>query len=231
MTSCREIRQALGVYVLGAIDPAERAQVDEHLATCPDCREELASLAGLPAMLRKVPVVEAERLAAPDAERDAAEAPSEAILKSLVAHTANVRRIHRWRNLAVAAAVVVLALGGGVAVGHALQSSPPSSSAAATKDWKTVTTTDAAGTALTVKYRQVQWGTTMLVHVAGLQPGSVCQFMVTDSTGQALPAGGWVVKSWKGSAWFPATTWFNDSQLRGFELAVNGKVVASVHGI
>ena len=56
MSSCREIRQALGVYVLGAIDPAERAQVDEHLATCPDCREELASLAGLPAMLRKVQI-------------------------------------------------------------------------------------------------------------------------------------------------------------------------------
>ena len=43
--SCREIRNSLGVYVLGAIDPAERAQVDEHLPTCADCREELASLA------------------------------------------------------------------------------------------------------------------------------------------------------------------------------------------
>ena len=41
MAGCREIKQALGVYVLGAIDPAERAQVDEHLATCLECREEL----------------------------------------------------------------------------------------------------------------------------------------------------------------------------------------------
>ena len=98
MSSCREIRQALGVYVLGAIDPAERAQVDEHLATCSECRDELASLAGLPAMLRKVPVVEAERLAAPDAELDPSVVPSEDMLKSLVAHTANVRRVHRWRS-------------------------------------------------------------------------------------------------------------------------------------
>ena len=66
MAGCREIRQALGVYVLGAIDPAERNRVDEHLATCHECREELASLAGLPALLRKVPIVEAERLAAPE---------------------------------------------------------------------------------------------------------------------------------------------------------------------
>ena len=51
MAGCREIKQALGVYVLGAIDPAERAQVDEHLASCADCREELASLAGSPARL------------------------------------------------------------------------------------------------------------------------------------------------------------------------------------
>ena len=60
MAGCREIKQALGVYVLGAIDPAERAQVDEHLSSCQECREELASLAGLPAMLRKVPIVEAD---------------------------------------------------------------------------------------------------------------------------------------------------------------------------
>ena len=52
--------------MLGAIDPAERTQVDEHLATCPDCREELASLAGLPALLRRVPTAEAERLAVAD---------------------------------------------------------------------------------------------------------------------------------------------------------------------
>jgi len=29
---CRDIRHALGVYVLGAIDPAERAMVDSHLS-------------------------------------------------------------------------------------------------------------------------------------------------------------------------------------------------------
>ena len=76
MAECRQIRQALGVYVLGAIDPAERAQVDEHLATCPECREELASLAGLPAMLRKVPVVEAERLAAAEEDPELTGMPS-----------------------------------------------------------------------------------------------------------------------------------------------------------
>ncbi len=50
---------SLGVYVLGAIDPAERALVDAHLATCRDCRDELAGLAGLPALLARVSTEEA----------------------------------------------------------------------------------------------------------------------------------------------------------------------------
>ena len=47
---CTDARPSLGVYVLGAIDPAERALVDAHLVTCRDCRDELAGLAGLPAL-------------------------------------------------------------------------------------------------------------------------------------------------------------------------------------
>ena len=43
---CAEARPSLGVYVLGAIDPAERGLVDAHLVTCRDCRDELAGLAG-----------------------------------------------------------------------------------------------------------------------------------------------------------------------------------------
>lgn len=54
-SQCEQIRPELGVYVLGAIAPADRAIVDRHLASCPRCREEITGLAGLPALLRKVP--------------------------------------------------------------------------------------------------------------------------------------------------------------------------------
>jgi anti-sigma factor RsiW len=60
---CPEARISLGVYVLGAIDPAERAQVEGHLATCRDCRDELAGLAALPALLARVTAEEAMALA------------------------------------------------------------------------------------------------------------------------------------------------------------------------
>ena len=55
-SQCAQIRPELGVYVLGTIAPADRAMVDRHLASCPRCREEVAGLAGLPALLRKVPI-------------------------------------------------------------------------------------------------------------------------------------------------------------------------------
>jgi anti-sigma factor RsiW len=223
MTSCREIRQALGVYVLGAIEPAERAQVDEHLATCPECREELASLAGLPAMLRKVPMVEAERLAAPGAESDEAELPSEEMLESLVARTSNVRRIHRWRGVAAAAAAVIVAFGGGAAIATALQPSVPSAVAA---HWRTASGS-AAGIHLTVMYRQVESGSLVRANVTGAPMGAVCVLQVVDSHGNAMPLGSWQFGKGSGSVWYPASTWLGEANLRTFELAIGGKVVAS----
>jgi Putative zinc-finger len=60
---CSEARVALGVYVLGAIDPAERVLLEAHLATCEACQAELAELADLPALLALVPAEEAIALA------------------------------------------------------------------------------------------------------------------------------------------------------------------------
>ena len=227
MAGCREIKQALGVYVLGAIDPAERAQVDEHLATCADCREELASLAGLPAMLRKVPVVEAERLAAAEQEPGLAGVPSPEMLPSLVARTANVRRIRRWRGLAAAAAVALVAVAGGAAVTNALEqpgASPPGHGSFTA--WQlTSGTGPAQGAHLTVKYRHQPWGTQMEVNVTGLRPGSVCELRVTDKAGRTSVVGSWVL--WQGSDWYPASTALGEGDLSMFQVTIHGHVVAS----
>ncbi len=223
LSSCREIRQALGVYVLGAIDPAERAQVDAHLATCPDCREELASLAGLPALLRKVPAVEAERLASPDAEPDLSVVPSEEMLKSLVARTTNVRRIHRWRGALAAAAAVIVALGGGAAIATAVQSG--GSQQVNNGHWRTALGGGAAGIQLTVRYRQVASGTLLETNVTGAPPGATCQFQVVDGHGKVMPLGSWIY--WKGSTWYPASSSLSDAELHTFQLTIGGTVVAS----
>jgi Putative zinc-finger len=226
MAGCRQIKQALGVYVLGAIDPAERAQVDEHLATCPECREELASLAGLPAMLRKVPVVEAERLAAAEEDPEHTGMPSPELLTSLLGRTANVRRIRRWRGLAAAAAVALVAVAGGAAVTNALEpgGSQPTTPASVTA-WHQTSGTGPSGAHLTVRYRHKTWGTEMEVNVTGLRPGSVCQFQVTNKAGGQSVVGSWVL--WQGNAWYPASTWLGEGNLSAFQVTIHGHVVAS----
>ena len=40
----RELRERLGAYVLEALDDDERAEVEAHLAGCPECRAEADDL-------------------------------------------------------------------------------------------------------------------------------------------------------------------------------------------
>ncbi|MBO0818335.1 MAG: zf-HC2 domain-containing protein, partial [Actinobacteria bacterium] len=52
--SC-QMMMSLGVYLLGAADPGERARVEAHLPGCPVCQAELTRLAPLPGLLADVP--------------------------------------------------------------------------------------------------------------------------------------------------------------------------------
>jgi len=46
-----EIEEMLGVYALDALDPQERQEIDDHLASCPRCRAELAAHREVAALL------------------------------------------------------------------------------------------------------------------------------------------------------------------------------------
>jgi hypothetical protein len=63
VTSHDELRLSLGAYAIGSLEPEEREALERHLEGCARCREELAELASLPAMLelaRDMPAVAAE---------------------------------------------------------------------------------------------------------------------------------------------------------------------------
>ena len=62
--TCAQMRPELGVYVLGAISPADRLRVGRHLETCKRCRAEVAGLADLPGLLARLPPGTIARLAA-----------------------------------------------------------------------------------------------------------------------------------------------------------------------
>ncbi|GAC1326707.1 MAG: zf-HC2 domain-containing protein [Mycobacteriales bacterium] len=98
---------ALGAYLLGSLDPRDRAEVDAHLPQCPSCREELGRLAALPGLLG--------RLSAAEARAGSAE-PSPNLLPRLLAGASAQRRSDRrrlgvWRAMAVAAGVAAVAAG------------------------------------------------------------------------------------------------------------------------
>jgi predicted lipoprotein with Yx(FWY)xxD motif len=107
--ACAGVRSQLGVYLTGAIAPADRAVLVRHLAACEDCRAELAGLAALPALLRRPSSRAAAEQTAPDgaAEAAARPEPGEALLSRTLRRTA--RRRNRRRRWLLAAAVLVLA--------------------------------------------------------------------------------------------------------------------------
>lgn len=49
---CHRCRSRLGAYLDGELSPGEHTAVEDHLVTCPACRERLGLLRGLAEMLR-----------------------------------------------------------------------------------------------------------------------------------------------------------------------------------
>jgi hypothetical protein len=238
---CRDIRHALGVYVLGAIDPAERSVVDAHLGTCPECREELAGLAGLPALLRRIPVGEAQQLAdhdldelpgvmLPGAMLPGPGVPTAEMLHSLLGRTTQARQARRWRGLAAAAAVVLVAGVGGAAgwslVHHAADSD---SSPAVPANSAAVSATDpVTHVAATIRYAAKDWGTALDTKVKNVPAGDRCQLLVTDSHGHTTVVGSWTTTYDEDSVWYPGSAGVTLDSVRSFEITSQGKVLVKV---
>jgi anti-sigma factor RsiW len=224
---CRDIRHALGVYVLGAIDPAERAAVDSHLSMCPECREELAGLAGLPALLRRIPVGEAQQLAdEPDDELAAADMPSDRVLEGLLARTSRARQARRWRGLAAAAAVVLVAGAAGAAGWSALN---PPAATVASAHWDTSSATNtAAHVSATVRYTARSWGTAVDTQVHGLPENVRCSLVVTDAAGHKVVAGSWKTSYDEGATWYPGASSVMLDSVRSFQVISGGRVLVTI---
>jgi hypothetical protein len=224
---CQEARISLGVYVLGAIDPAERALVDAHLPTCRDCRDELAGLAGLPALLARVSTEEAIALAVTDGPAvplDEITEPPRELLATVLDLTAARRRRRRWREagLGLAAALVIAAgVFGGLRIGSG--TAQPSSVGLfpgnANSAWDNVQGQAGTMTA-TVSYRSMGWGTQLDTKVTGIPIGTNCQLYVIDSTGQRLLVGGWVTDNDEGAVWYPGSAAVPSKDVTGFQLTV-----------
>jgi anti-sigma factor RsiW len=196
--SCTDI--AVGAYALGALEPAERADVERHLRECPACAAEAAEFAGLPPLLALVPPedLDAEPIEPSPGmfERMAAAAAAE---KRAADRTAQ-RRSTRGRLLIAAVAAAVLAVGGTTV----WWASGPS---------ETAHTAVAGAVHLTVTADASSDGTDLDVAVAGVSPGENCRLVVIDQDGVRHQAGSWTA-SYGGRATFRGWTAVSRAEVR-----------------
>jgi hypothetical protein len=235
---CPDARLSLGIYVLGAIDPADRALVDSHLATCRDCRDELAGLAGLPALLARVSSEEAIALAATDLpspdgvdefvrEIVREKEPPPELLAAVLDLTAARRRRRRWREagLGVAAALLIAAgVFGGLRLGASPATPGPGLSGVAdpgpaSGPWQTATAS-VHGMLAEVSYRPMGWGTQLAVKVNGIPVGVYCQIYVVGPGGGKTLAGSWKTDDREGMVSYPVSSAIASSGMRGFQITV-----------
>ena len=89
-------------YVLGALGWAERAEYEEHLASCARCQASVSELAGMPGLLAQVPPGEALSVeghggALPHGNGGALPAPPRSLMPpSVVSGGGGASRRHRW---------------------------------------------------------------------------------------------------------------------------------------
>lgn len=173
---CREWRESLGAHALDQLPAEERAALEAHLEGCPDCRAELASLAGV---ARLMPLADPERFGT-------APTPPPALADHVAATISAERRTERRRRVrlglalsgvtaVVAAAVLALFVlpsgGGGTPEQHvSFNSLPPGMKIGAVLEPHT-------------------FGTEIHVYVKGVRSGSLCRVFLRDPSGNRLPAG------------------------------------------
>jgi Putative zinc-finger len=221
-SECSPMRISLGVYVLGAIEPAERAAVEAHLSVCQRCRDEVASLAALPAMLGRVTEDQIEQLGPPPEE----------LLDSVLARAAEETRGQRRRNrlrLVAAAAALVVVTGVGVAAvtdtidhGGGTEARPPVSASPRPPESAAPTTTvrgndPVTGVQAQIAMRPKRWGTAFTVRLTGTPYGAHCQLIAIDKHGNTDIAGAWEGE-YVGAADFEGSSMFQKDDIASVEV-------------
>lgn len=107
-----------GVYVLGALSPAQRLVYERHLAVCAECRAEVGHLAVLPSLLGRLDEPSVTSVAVAD------KAPPSVVIGAL-SRVRRTRRVRRFAAFAGAVAVACVALVAGFALPPSGGSNPP----------------------------------------------------------------------------------------------------------
>ena len=112
-----------GAYILGALNPHERREFEQHLTVCVHCRRAVTELAGMPGLLG---MVHAEHAVAAVENTDQVDsAVADIVPLTDLAAAARNRRSRGRALMAIAAACAVLVVGtGGWAIGRVSAAAP-----------------------------------------------------------------------------------------------------------
>jgi anti-sigma factor RsiW len=227
---CPKARPSLGVYVLGVIDPAERALVDAHLATCQKCPDELAGLAGLPALLARLDPDEVSRIGAEDPVRTVFDEPPAELIGTVLDLAKAKRRWERWRYLSAAAAVVFLAAGAFGGLQAATSTAKTVVVGSRITDWESVKGTNpATGASATVSYASQAWGSAFDVLVKRIPMGTTCQLWVVHPDGTRTQAAAWTTARDEGHAWYEGSMPSTAGPISQFQITANHRVLLTVN--
>jgi len=176
-----ELRLSLGSYVLGSLEPADRAALDAHLPGCPACREELASYAALPALMSRVSIdqVRQPTPTVPPTVLNRA-------LNTVAAERTNtVIQLRRWRRATVlsAAAATIVAVLFGATLLHTQTPSPP--------EGTPLIATAGVSASGSASLQAKPWGTALTLQLQGLPQGDSFTAWVTAPNGTRSIAATW----------------------------------------
>ncbi len=180
MTADDHVHTELGAYVLGALEPHERRDVEDHVAHCATCRDELASLSALPPLLDRLTVEEATT----DIGSVSAELAARGRRAAADEHVRLRRHLRRWRVAAIAAAIAAV-----VSVAMAWQpwQEPPDRLVARLVP----VSDDAAAVEGTIAAYAWEWGSTIEIRVEDLPPRTAYLVWAVAEDGRRERAGTW----------------------------------------
>ncbi len=210
--SHEDTRMLLGAYVLGGLGDTDLGRVRDHLPTCAICRDELASLAGLPGMLRRRPV---EFQSPPDLGVPPQLLP--ALLDEVAAARRHARRRSGLRLAVAAVTVAALTAGGGALLSRESDGAGVQASFAA-----------APGSSMSGRVHLIAkpWGTALSVDLAGLPRSGRFMLQITGRDGAREQAGSWGATAAGTANVVGATSLTAHDLTRVAVVAVDGNVVA-----
>ncbi|WP_199439127.1 zf-HC2 domain-containing protein [Umezawaea beigongshangensis] len=245
---------ALGAYLLGSLDPAERSEFERHVSDCARCRDEMVRLAPLPGLLGQLtlddlpapepldlpPLITIAAPERPRRKRRERGDPGD-LVDLRDRHDVgdrHDRRGKRWLFAAAGLAIGALLVLAGLlpqlldrqrapAAPELTTSAPPASTGerAAAVTW--AATDHGTGTSATAALRDRPWGTEVELELGNVPPGARCKLVVHDENGRS-EIGGWWGSASTGGERIPGATSFPVGRIAHLEVVADSEVLVTL---